>query len=177
MALVMTPIYTQTVTGSSTALVQFNNIPQYFTDLYLVSSLRSSSAGGTDGCAIVLNGDFGTNYSMTVVRNNTGSANSYRFSNSGPMYYNQVPAAGLTTGAFSNDEVWIPNYTGSNFKQLISSWVSENNSTSWDSVMGQHAILWRSTAAITTLRVSTTSGSPMVANSTVSLYGIIRQGA
>lgn len=169
MTIAMQPIYTQTVGSSSVGSISFTNIPQTFTDLKIVFSLRDTYAGGFDSVLMQFNSDTANNYSYTVI----GQApSSYRSSNNNVI--NPFLANGTTSTAstFSNMEAYIPNYTSSNKKSIIIDVVGENNSAS---VFGlsMTAALWSNTAAISSLYFQASNGN-ITQYSTISLYGITK---
>jgi hypothetical protein len=173
MSVFLQPIYTQTI-GSTAGGITFNNIPQTFTDLKIVVSTRDNNAGHIDGNIVRFNGDTGANYSTTILYGSGTNAYSYR--NSGATYIDYIAVNGNTSTAntFSNWEVYMPNYTSANFKQVNIDGVSENNSTTNDQQRQVlTAGLWRSTAAITSITVGGYAGNPMQ-YSTFSLYGITK---
>ena len=177
MALVMTPIYTQTASGSA-ILVSFNNIPQFYTDLKLVASVRSNQAASTfKFITLFFNGDQASTYSSTRLAGDGATASSSRQSNDQSIYVTPVlPAASITANTFANVELYFPNYSGANFKQVLIDGVAENNATTAQLLM--QAGLWRNTAAITSIILEVGDyGNTFTANSTFSLYGIIRSGA
>lgn len=168
----MTPIYTQTVGAGGAASITFNNIPQFYTDLKVVVSSRTTTSGAADALGMYING-VQTNRSNTSLYGTGSSAGSSRGT------YRDVGTSdgnGSTSNTFSNIEIYIPNYTGSNYKQILSDSVRENNATAAD--LSILANLWSSTAAITSLSFDcASSGLNFVQYSTFSLYGLIRQGA
>jgi hypothetical protein len=179
MALVMTPIYTQTVGSGGASQIVFNNIPQFYTDLRLVMSVRTTSAGsgtvgglqfGTSGTI-----DTATNYSRTFVQGYGSGAFSGRNSSQASISLDQFNGGGSTASTFGNAELTIPNYTQANFKSVVGDLIAENNSSTDNNVAGI-AGLWRNTNAITMIQVFAFSAN-FVQHSTFSLYGIIRQGA
>lgn len=172
MAIVMTPIYTQTVGAGGAAAVTFNNIPQIYTDLVLVMSNRSTAAQTFQNVDILVNG-VGSGYSATRLGGNGSSAFSDRFTGSSVInLWESAPAANATANTFSNIQVYIPNYTSSNFKQIISDVVAETNATAANQRL--FASLWSNTSAITSLTINSYDHAQ---HSTFSLYGIIRSGA
>lgn len=176
MALVMTPIYTQTASGSAQTIT-FNNIPQFYTDLKLVLSMRTSNANTHDYVQMRFNGvNTGTLYSDTRLEANGSTAFATRDTNTNEMYF-AFSAAGATATAntFSSAEVYIPNYTSSNFKQAVMDYANENN-TAGITYIGLTSGLFRSTNAIQSMSITSGNGI-FTANSTFSLYGIIRSGA
>lgn len=169
MTIAMQPIYTQTVGAGGAASITFNSIPQYFTDLKVVISGRSArSAQQADNLFITFNG-VTTTYSATGLLGNGSSASSSRFSSRYASL--AVDAAGSTASTFSSHDIYIPNYTGSNFKSFIADSVSENNASNAQSDL--FAGLWRDTAAITSISLLP-EVSTWVQYTTISLYGITK---
>ena len=180
MALVMTPIYTRVLTDNQTNSIVFNNIPQVYTDLKVVVSVRTADSSDNVGLRMRFNSDSGTNYNWTRIYGIPTSVISQRGSTVGAPYTSfalvgNVNAATSTANTFGSGDVYIPNYTGSNFKSVVSDFVTENNATS--AFAGLTASLWLSTAAISTITITPDSGNNFVQHSSFSLYGIIRQGA
>ena len=177
MSVFLQPIYTQTVGAGTANPIIFNNIPQTFTDLKLVVSAREGgTTAGTVGMNVYFNTEIvtTTNYSITGLLGNGASTSSDRTSSSGGLFFGNItPNAAQTTNTFSNVELYIPNYTGSNFKSCILDSVNENNATA--AYQRLYAGLWRSTAAISTLSIYSGAAN-FVQYSTFSLYGVLRQG-
>lgn len=169
MTIAMQPIYTQTVGSGGISMVTFNNIPQTYTDLKIVISSRSTFTSGMDSLGIYFNGSQ-ANISNTFVTGNGSSPASNRST------YRAVGAndsAFATANTFANTEIYIPNYTSSNFRQMLIDSVTENNATPSNQLLG--ANLWSQTTAITSLSFdNSTSGQNFVQYSTFSLYGITK---
>jgi hypothetical protein len=167
MTIAMQPIYTQTASGSVSGIV-FNNIPQTFTDLKIVVSIRSTSAS-VDALGMVFNNSY-SGYSRTQIIGNGSTATSSRVSYRDIGSFN---SSANTANTFASFDIYIPNYTSSNFKQSIVDSVRENNSTEATLVMT--AQLSSSTAAITSILFdSSAQGANFAANSTFTLYGITK---
>lgn len=178
MALVMTPIYTQTASGSA-AQINFNNIPQVYTDLLVKVFARDARNQGTNRIRMTFNGDASALYSVTVTGGNAASAFSFRESGSANMAVGLASSATSTASTGGTTEIYIPNYANtSNFKQVVAETCGENNSASSAiEYLNFAAGLYRSTNAITSINLLT-EGGPNYSNiSTFSLYGIIRSGA
>ena len=168
----MQPIFTQTVGSSGAASVTFNNIPQYFTDLKVVISARSSGAFDATGMSIYPNASTSDGLSSTTeLYYNQNGVGSYRVSGSSGTFNDVLPGANVTTNTFNSLEFYISNYSGSNYKSIIGDGVTEANNTTMMRLC-LTAGLWRSTSAITSLQVG--SGSAFVQYSTFSLYGITK---
>lgn len=162
----MQPIFSQTITSSG-AVLSFNNVPQTYTDLVLEISARTVYNGFADGYMYFQNGA-GTNLYSSPVLNGNGS---YRYSNNGTMSMLSLGGSNTTANMFSSIKMHIPNYTSSEYKQVISESVAENNSAS-TAVVSFHAGLWRSYSPITQINFSVANG--FAVGSTFNLYGITR---
>ena len=123
----MVPIYTVTVGAGGQSAIQFNNIPQTYTDLIIMLSVRETLALGSTrytDIPITINGQ--TSASGKVIYSNDGStANSYPPS-SAPVTAN---GGNSTTSTFSNVSIYIPNYTSTGVKSISADSVAENNAT------------------------------------------------
>jgi hypothetical protein len=148
------------------------NIPNIYTDLYLVISGRNSNA--VDDNEIVqlrFNSDSTSNYAnRTLLGTGSGSAISQTLSST---YINvlRCPSNGRTSNTFSNMGIYIPNYTGSTFKSVIAEGVEENNATT--AIQGISIGKWNSSSPITSITLNFGAGS-FTANSSATLYGITR---
>ena len=176
MSVFLQPIYTQTVGSGGAASVTFNNIPQTFTDLKVVCSVRASRTAQTwDSIAVQFNNETtGTNYSATLTYALTGGPGSIRETTSNRLGLVQYASSiAATANTFGNGEIYIPNYLSANFKQIIGDSVAETNGTA-DYLLSLSAGLWRNTSAITSITTYPISGGTFLQYSTFTLYGITR---
>jgi len=173
MSVFLQPIYTQTIGAGGAISITFNNIPQGFTDLKVVCSVRTdgSVVNFNDG-AMRFNGDATTVYSFTGLNANGSTVSSQR--GSGMNYLAIGPNQGslTTSNTFTSWDAYVPNYTSSNFKSVINDGTAENNATATG--MELYAGLWRGTAAITSITIFPGGGYNFVQYSTFTLYGITR---
>jgi hypothetical protein len=158
----MSLIAKQTVGVGGAASVTFSNIPQTFTDLKVVMSTRSS---GTSGVQIQFNGSTSNRSNIRLYGNGSVTAS---FSGSDVFTYQN--RSSYTANTFDSSEIYIPNYTSSNFKSLSIDNVTETNATAVD--MQLQAGLWSQTTAITSLGFVPDSSQTFVEFSEFSLYGI-----
>jgi hypothetical protein len=178
MANTMTKIATQVVGSGGASAITFSSISQGYTDLKLLMSIRNSTSNDATYWGIAsINGDSASNYSYTKIfgtGSSTGNAN--QSNNSGNFGGGVVTANNSTANIFANCEVYIPNYTGSNYKSFIMDSAPENNSSTFTHYDGleMSAGLWRNTAAISsfTIFTDTSSGGVFMQNSKFTLYGI-----
>lgn len=161
----------KTTLGSAAANIEFTSIPGTYTDLYLVTSLRSAKATDTwDGSRIRLNGVTTSSYSYRSLSGN-GSAASSLSGSTTSIFYGYTTSAGATASTFSSGEVYIPNYAGSTNKSLSTTQVHETNaSTAYIEAL---AALFSSTNAITSITIYADGGN-LVAGSSAFLYGITK---
>ena len=153
----------------SAASVTFDNIPQTgYTDLKIVVSARDSDTSGAL-TQVSFNG-VTTNLSSRRLRGTGSAATSTAFASN---IYTQGQANGDTANTFGNSEIYIPNYTSSNYKSVSEDGVSENNATA--AYMQLTAGLWSSPAAVTSVTLTSAAG-PYLRYSTFSLYGIAAFG-
>lgn len=165
-----TPIATSTVSGSTTTTVTFNSIPSTYTDLVLVSKVRvTKSAAVNDDVLITLNSvNTGNLYSGTFLYG-TGSTNgSGRVTSTNTGFWLYSPAANASTGIFEINVLNLMNYSNTTtFKTGIS------HSGSMSDASAIRSVLWRSTSAINSIAIGTSSGSIyFVEGTSFSLYGV-----
>lgn len=167
MALQLFKIASTTV-ESPQATVEFTSIPSGYTDLKIVYSGRNNRVDTTDHILIGFNG--GT--TSITNRQLYGFATSVGSITSVPRSVGFINSTNATANTFSNAEVYIPNYTSSNYKSYSADNVDEMNN-SGDNGLWLTAGLWSSTSAITSISLTSNIGTAFVANSTFTLYGVL----
>lgn len=167
----MTLISTVTVGAGGAASISFSSIPQTFTDLLLLGSLRSANASVDRQNGMYLNGQ-GFPNSASTNRDLYGSGVSATSSTTGANSFlniGTIPAANATSNTFGNLAIYFANYSGNTNKSISTESVAENNATGGNQSIV--ASLWANTAAITSISMD---AATYVQNSTVSLYGILK---
>ena len=157
------PIATQTL-GTASATVTFNSIPQTYTEIVLVGSYTATATLDT---RLTFNSDTGTNYSATRLMGDGTSATSNRSSNRAFIDLNYVGGVGTTAPTVST--LHIMNY--SNTTTYKSTLLRANEMSGTYQGTELIAGIWRSTSAITTITI-TTSTSTYAAGSSFILYGV-----
>jgi hypothetical protein len=153
-----TPIASQTL-GSTASSVTFSSIPQGYTDLVLVVAGNNSSS--TYSPYIQFNGDTSTNYSITNLYGNGSTAASTRASSTATAYFGSL---GATQG---NAIVQIQNYSNATTYKTALIRINDAGFRVYASVM-----LWRSTAAVTSVSIFNESPGTFASGTTFSIYGI-----
>ena len=160
-------IATVTVGSGGAANIEFTSIPQTYTDLVILLSSRTDQAANNDDRSMRFNGS-SSGYSNRTVYG-TGSSALSGAPYSDRAYIGSINAGTSTSNTFSNTQIYIPNYTSSNYKSVSSETVQENNATQAFAVC--IASLWSNTSAITSIILSYGTGN-WVQYSTATLYGI-----
>lgn len=152
------PISSSFPSGASS--VEFNSIPGNYTDLVIVYHLIHST--GADDMFIQFNSDTGTNYSTTNLYGTGSVAGSYRQSNQsrGLLDFYAVPG----TSAYATNIIQIMSYANTNVFKTVLAAASRASSG-----VDRNIVLWRSTSAITTIRVFPGAGT---ITGSMALYGI-----
>lgn len=162
----MIPIQTVVIGAGGTSSIDFVNIPQIYTDLVIRLSIRSSESGAYASYGKILFNGSTTGYSYKDVYGNGTSASSTGGTTTLLMTY-QANAG--TASTFGNNEIYIPNYSGSNNKSFSIDSVVENNATTgYDTLT---AGLWSNTSSINSISISPASGT-WLQYSSATMYGI-----
>lgn len=170
MAFTYSRLASTTVGVGGTSAITFSNIPQNYTDLVLKFSHRgTTTSGARDSLFASLSFNGGAVTPSTKFVRASGSTPTA--SSTGGPTGGYVDSSAFTASSFSNTEIYIPNYSGSNLKSYSMDSVTEQNSTGWDTIMGLGALLLNSVAAINSISMSLDYGS-FAQYSTATLYGV-----
>lgn len=153
-----TPIATTTL-GSAQASITFSSLGSY-TDI-IVEFVGTSDTGGSRAVYLQFNSDTGTNYSQTYINGNGTSAVSGRGTNTNQI--GEILSMEPTNPSFAT--IHIQSYGNSTINKSILARGTSQNQTS--AAVG----LWRSTAAITSLRLFP-SGGNFNTGTIATIYGI-----
>jgi len=164
MANTYTLIEAKTLTSSSSD-VTFTSIPQTYTDLLLKASVRGGASTVNQSFVVTFNGSSTTGLTMRRVYGDGASA--------GSDTNTSLEGVGSTATAntFSNNEIYIPNYAGSNNKSFSVDNVGETNGTTAYALL--QAGLRSNTDAITSIVLTAIgAGGSFLQYSSFYLYGI-----
>ena len=168
MARTYEPIASTTL-SSTVSDFTFTSIPGTYTDLILVLALSEASGNVRGGVIQVGNGsvDTGTNYSGTYLHGSGSAASSARLSSQSNLRigrYMNVNGRLLVTAHFMS-------YANTNvFKTVLCSLANQADSS--DPSVAREVGLWRSTSAITDIKVFCGSPATLASGSVLSLYGV-----
>jgi hypothetical protein len=158
--------------STAQASIEFTSIPQTFTDLFILASVRSTRGDfPVDGLVARPNGS-SSNLSWRRLLGSGVITASETGTNDG---FGLIPTAQATANTFSNGSFYLSNYTAATNKSFSMDFVTESNSTS--SYFGSQIIsagLWSNTAPITFIDFTSSTGANLVAGCTISIYGILK---
>lgn len=168
MAITFVKIQTVTVGSGGTSAIDFTSIPQTYTDLKIVASLRSNrSAALGDTPALKFNTSSANFLSKNIFGQGSGAVTSGTDNDSG---IGTMPGPNATASVFGSLEVYIANYTSAANKYFSTESTMENNATaSYMLLLGSR---WSQTAAITSISIFSQTSSTILEYSTATLYGI-----
>jgi hypothetical protein len=171
MATTFTKIASTTVGLLGAATIDFTSIPSTYTDLCIKVSARTDgiTGNGWQSGRVTFNNS-SSNYSgiLLIGRGDlspvsiTSATSSIEFG-----FYSSDSIS--TANTFASNDLYIPNYAGSNYKSLSSDVAEENNAAR--ALLGFCAGLWSDTSAINRVTL-TPGGGNFVQYSTATLYGI-----
>ncbi len=170
MAVTYKLIETVTVGSGGAANIEFTSIPQTYTDIMLLTSIRTSRAAVSDYAAVSFNAST-SSFSVRLLGGTGSTAFSASYTSS-PDSRIISPVVGNTATAsvFSSGSLYIPNYTSSNNKSYSADGLREDNATGSEMVLGSG--LWSNTAAITSIAITSWGSATILQYSSASLYGI-----
>ena len=169
MANTYTLISSYTASTSPTSFT-FTSIPQTYTDLKLVMSIRGSRAAFYSNISVLVNGSSSAIYNYRWLYNSSGTPTALSYA--GDTELGQfVDGANATSSTFNSIEMVFCNYTSSSYKTIAVENVVEDNSSSTFQVL--EGELAQTASAITSFTITGSGNNYTFANSsTAYLYGV-----
>lgn len=159
-----------TVGSGGTTSITFNNIPQNYTDLKIVLSIRTTrTTDYGDDINVRFNGT-ATGYSGKTILAYGGGGVGASTVSSTEINRTATSTNGATSNTFGNFEMYIPNYNSTSSKSVWIDTVGENNAA--NALSNLTAALWSNPTAITSITFIPAVGPNFVQYSTAYLYGI-----
>jgi hypothetical protein len=159
----MVAIQTVTVGSGGAASIDFTSIPQTYTDLVILCSLRSARTNGGADVIIRFN-----NSSTGYTNRRLAGTGSSVFSDTSE--WTNGDSDSYTASTFSNAQFYIPNYTSSNNKSWSVDHVLENNATEAYATLATG--LWSNSSAITSIKIYDTTNNNWKQFTSATLYGV-----
>jgi hypothetical protein len=156
-----------TTLTNTTASVSLSSIPATFTDILLVANILATADNANT--SVQVNGDTGTNYSMTFLAGSGSAATSGRQSGVSNVLWSVGPLGSPNSSSPAAHILHINDYANTTtYKTLLSR--QGINGATYNGVATQVG-LWRSTAAINQVTWNI-QGSTFAVGATFKLYGI-----
>ena len=159
-------IASNTVGSGGAATITFSSISQDYTDLAIRISCRTNSTSTGDGFTIALNGSTAS-FTGKGLFGDSASARSNTNTLAG---VGVVAGTSQATNIFAATDVYINDYSSSNFKPILIQNANDSNTT-LQAYVFQAGKLWSNTAAITSFTLTPDTGS-FIQYTSVHLYGI-----
>lgn len=166
MPVTYTPIATTTL-GSASATVTFSSISGSYTDLILVCTARSATAATSDSYLMTFNGNTTALYSRTRLLGTGSAASSANRSAATNIDFEGLSGDTSAANTFMNAIVQLQNYSNATTNKTCL--IRGNDANNY--VLATVG-LFRSTSAITSVSLATSSGANFMTGSTFTLYGI-----
>lgn len=162
------------VLAANSPTVTFTAIPQTYKHLLLLVTARSSTSATNATTGLTFNNDSAADYDWLRLNAVGGAAGATATPTSSLIGTGPVPAATATANLAGAKEILIQRYSDTNFLKNCLFRDVELYTLGTDGTYNLHTGggTWRSTAAITRLDISETSGGNFLAGSSFDLYGI-----
>lgn len=167
-----TVIKHEEITTGSVTSIQFTSIPNTFTDLVILVSIRSSESAVGANAEIRFNGVSSGYSSRLLYGVGSGNGSSATGGSDRIQWAPTTSGNSSTANTFGNALIYIPNYASSNAKSVSIDAVAENNATT--SRQDINAALWNNSAAITSIALTWENPANFVVGSSATLYGITK---
>ena len=156
-----------TTLSSAASSITFSSIAASWTDLRLTIT-GTIIAGNV--YRIQCNGDTSGNYSVTVLEADGGTISSSRGTNNTSILAGFSYGGSATIPQFVSYDIF--SYAGATYKTaLVTASVNQGSASGY---IARHVGLWRNTAAITSIAITTSSGGDVPSGVTATLYGILK---
>jgi hypothetical protein len=158
-----------TTLATTTASIEFTSIPQDYTHLQIRGILRGSSASTDLNVEVQFNSDTATNYSVHGLYGTGSAAVSYADVSSTFARAARITAASSSASFFGSMVTDILDYANTNkYKTMRTITGNDQNGSG---LVFMNSSNWRSTSAITSIKLYPATGS-FVQYSSLALYGV-----
>jgi hypothetical protein len=157
-----------TVGAGGTTSIDFNSIPQTYTDLVIKGGARFSDIAGVSQPVSIKFNTLDTDQTWLQAYGNGSTVGSNGSTGLGQAATANGTAS--TTSSFSSFELYIPNYTGSQNKLVSTDTIVENAGTASSEIFS--TTRWATSSAITSLSLVPNTTGTFAQYTTAYLYGI-----
>jgi len=157
----------EVIERSTDGVFNFTGIPQTFTSLELVMSVRAAASVASTNLRMRFNGDTGTNYDhQSMISSPTTVTADYEVGKTSNLL-GVITGNSATAKKFSGVRIFIPNYRRGYQKSAIVTHVSHLDTAS----IYMYSLHWRSVAAITSILLFVQGTNTFLTGSVCSLFG------
>lgn len=161
----------ETLTGTAAA-IDFTSISGSWAHLMIVAYLRGDVASTATEVRVQLNGDTGSNYDWQRLLASASTPSAGEGFGQSSAFVGSIPGASAGSGEFAALRCLLPGYSQTiGHKVLTSRWSLKTGTSSGNLQGGAAAAFWRSTAAVTRVKILPASNS-LVAGSKATLYAM-----
>jgi hypothetical protein len=156
---------------STQSSLNFTSIPQTYTDLIIVCSLRTTNSGDF-GVPIFQFNNLGTNTSMSHrgLINESGSVSGG--TNNEGLVIRRCPGGNAPADYFGSATIWISNYASSTTVKYFQGFYASPRNQASGSAIGINGCAWSDTSAISAINIKDNNGNSFAQYSSAYLYGV-----
>lgn len=160
-------ISTQTA-ATNVSNLTFSNIPQTYTDLCFIHSVRATGTDGADAWDMIMTTTIGSTLTTTSLRSDGSGVN---WNNITDRLLRQIVPTNWTASYFSNGQIYFPNYSSSTTGKafIVYNTIGQNSASQ---ALFLSAGAQNSNTAISSVAFTVNGGSNFATYSSISLYGI-----
>lgn len=166
------PLFTTTVSGSTTHQIDITGIPATFTDLILTGV--GTGVASSSSSRIQFNSDTGSNYSQTHLGGNMTTSQTGRTTSDTSLVVNNLTSWSSTS---TSPASWICHFNQYANTNIYKTMISRSGRVTGSGSMGSEIDVgtWRSTSAITSISIkySTSAANYFASGTIITLYGIL----
>jgi hypothetical protein len=166
MANTYTLISSVTVSAGGASSIDFTSIPNTYSDLVVIHSLRTSRSAYQESIKLSFNGSTSSQTNRRLYTDGSGISST----TDTLMYGGQATGSTATASTFGNSKIYITNYTNSNGKASFEEGTTENNAT--NILLDINANFWANSSVVNQITLTPENGGTIQQYSTAYLYGI-----
>jgi len=156
---------------SAQSSLNFTSIPQTYTDLILVCSLRTTNSGDFGVPILRFNGAANNN-NMTHRGLMLESGGVSGGTNSEGLVIRRCPGANAPADYFGSATIWISNYASSTAHKFFQGIFASPRNQNTGSAIGMNACAWSDATAISEINILDNNGNSFAQYSSAYLYGV-----
>lgn len=164
-----------TIPSGGASSIGFTAIPQTYTDLLIIGSLKTTKTATNDYILGYFNSDTTDgNYSCYFTYTSGASGFTATSAATPSRYFGEIPGnASSVTNQFSATRIYIPDYTSSRTKSYGAETGQLNNSVGASQYTVATTGRWSGTTGITAITFTSGDSANFMEFSTLTLYGIL----